>query len=88
MHGLASEYAAALGRPVRYVSLPLNEWRDNELRTRGLPEHVFEHLLTMAELHAANRYDRLTSDVEAILGRPARPIETMVRENRKKFGEG
>lgn len=88
LHGLASEYAAALGRPVRYVSLPLNDWRDNELRTHGLPEHVFEHLLTMAELHAANRYDRLTSDVEAILGRPARPIETMVRENRKKFGEG
>jgi hypothetical protein len=42
----------------------------------------------MAELHAANRYDRLTPDVAAILGRPARPIETMVRENRKKFGEG
>ena len=88
LHGLASEYAAALGRPIRYVGVPLDEWRDKELRASGLPEHVFGHLLTMAKLHAANRYDRLTSDVEAILGRPARPIETMVRENRKKFGEG
>jgi NAD(P)H dehydrogenase (quinone) len=61
---------------------------DKELRAAGLPEHVFGHFLTMAKLHAENRYDRLTSDVEAILGRPARPIEAMVRENRKKFGEG
>jgi uncharacterized protein YbjT (DUF2867 family) len=88
LHGLASEYAAALGRPVRYIAAPLDEWRDKELRASGLPEHVFGHLLTMAKLHAANRYDRLTSDVEVILGRPARPIEAMVRENRKKFGEG
>jgi uncharacterized protein YbjT (DUF2867 family) len=88
LHGLASEYAAALGRPIRYIGVPLDEWRDKELRASGLPEHVFGHLLTMAKLHAANRYDRLTSDVEAILGRPARPIETMVRETRKKFGEG
>ena len=85
--GLVSEYAAALGRPVRYTAAPLDEWRDNELRAQGLPEHVFEHLLTMAKLHAANRYDRLTSDVEAILGRPARPIQSMVRENRKKFSK-
>ena len=88
LHDLASEYAAALGRPVRYIAAPLDEWRDKELRASGLPEHVFGHLLTMAKLHAENRYDRLTSDVEAILGRPARPIEAMVRKNRKKFGEG
>jgi NAD(P)H dehydrogenase (quinone) len=88
LHGLASQYAAALGWPVRYVGVSLKDWQDKELQTHGLPEHVFEHLLTMAELHAANRYDRLTSDVEAILGRPARPIASMVTENRKKFGEG
>jgi NAD(P)H dehydrogenase (quinone) len=61
LHGLASEYAAALGRPIRCVAAPLDEWRDKELRASGLPEHVFKHLLTMAKLHAANRYDRLTS---------------------------
>jgi NAD(P)H dehydrogenase (quinone) len=87
LQGLASEYAAALGRPVRYTALPLDEWRDKELRAHGLPEHVYEHFLTMAKLHSANRYDRLTSDLEAILGRPARSIESMVRENRGKFGE-
>jgi uncharacterized protein YbjT (DUF2867 family) len=87
LHGLASDYAAALGRPVRYSALPLDEWRDKELGTHGLPAHVYSHFLTMAELHAQNRYDRLTSDVEAILGQPARPIESMVRNNRSKFSE-
>jgi len=88
LHGLASEYSAALGRPVLCAAVPLEEWRDKELRASGLPEHVSGHFLTMAKLHAENRYDRLTSDIEAILGRPARLIETMVRKNRKKFGEG
>ncbi len=85
LYGLAGEYSAALGRSVTYVDVPVDEWRDQELRRRRLPEHVFEHLLTMAHLHAANRYDRLSPDVEAILGRPARSLESMVRENHKAF---
>jgi uncharacterized protein YbjT (DUF2867 family) len=71
LRGLAAEYAEALGRPVTYVDMPFEQWRDRELRPHGLPEHVYEHFLTMAKLHAANRYDRLTHDIEAILGRPA-----------------
>src|SRR6516164_1653878 len=69
--GLAAEYSGALGRPVAYMDVPFEQWRDQELRPRGLPEHVHAHFLTMAKLHAANRYDRLTHDVEALLGRPA-----------------
>ena len=68
--------------------MPLDEWRDQELRSRGLPEHVFDHLQTMAHLHAANRYDRLSPHVEAILGRPPRSLESMVQENREMFGAG
>jgi uncharacterized protein YbjT (DUF2867 family) len=85
LHGLAEEYSAALGRSVTYVDIPLDEWRDQELRSRRLPDHVFEHLLTMARLHAANRYDRLSSDIDGILGRPARSLESMVRGNQEKF---
>src|SRR5262245_52081511 len=71
LQALAAEYSEALGRTITYVDVPLEQWRDQELRSRQLPEHVFEHLLTMARLHAANRYDRLTHDVEAITKRPA-----------------
>jgi alcohol dehydrogenase class IV len=50
-----------------------------------LPEHVFEHLLTMARLHAANRYDRLTHDVEAITGRPATSVRDYVAQHAELF---
>jgi len=85
MRGLAAEYSEALGRPVTYVDVPFEQWRDQELRPHGLPEYVYEHFLTMAKLHAANRYDRLTHDVEAILGRPATSARDFVTRNAKSF---
>jgi uncharacterized protein YbjT (DUF2867 family) len=85
LHGLAAEYAAALGRPVMYVDVPLEQWRDEELRKLGLPEHLFGHLLTMAKLHAEGRYDRLTHDVEAILGRPATSARDFVARHAATF---
>jgi NAD(P)H dehydrogenase (quinone) len=84
LHGLAGEYSAALGRPITYIDVPIEEWCD-ELRRRKLPEHLLKHLLTMAHLHAANRYDRQSPDVEAILGRPARSFQSMVKNNHKMF---
>jgi NAD(P)H dehydrogenase (quinone) len=86
MHALAAEYSAALGRTITYVDVPFETWRDQELRRRHLPEHVFEHLLTMARLHAANRYDRLTHDVEAVTGRPATSARDFVARHAEFFG--
>lgn len=85
VHGLAAEYAEALGRPIRYVDVPLETWRDGELRGLGLPQHVYEHLLTMAKLHAAGGYDRLTHDIEALLGRPATSAREFVARNAESF---
>jgi NAD(P)H dehydrogenase (quinone) len=81
---LAREYSAALGRPVAYVPIALDAWGD-DLRRRGIPDHLFKHLLTMAKLHAANRYDRRTDSVERILGRPATSMGETVRANRQLF---
>src|SRR4029077_7535419 len=72
MANIAAEYSAALGRKITYVDVPIDEWRD--LRNLKLPDHVFHHLLTMVRLHAANRYDRATHDIDAIIGRPATSI--------------
>ena len=85
MYALAREYSQALGRTVTYVDVPLDEWREQELRNRDLPEHVFEHLMTMARLHAANRYDRLTHDVEAITGRPATSVRDFLARHAGLF---
>ena len=86
MEAVAAEYSEALGRTITYVDEPLERWRDRELRGRHLPDHVFDHLLTMAQLHAANRYDRLKHDVEAITGRPATSIRHYVANHPELFG--
>jgi uncharacterized protein YbjT (DUF2867 family) len=81
---LAAEYSQALGRTVTYVDVPFASWRE-DLRRRGLPEHVFHHFSTMARLHAANRYDRLTHDVQAITGRPATSVRDFVARHAGQF---
>jgi uncharacterized protein YbjT (DUF2867 family) len=85
MHAMAAEYSAALGRTITYVDVPLEQWRDQELRSRNLPDHLFGHLLTMASLHAANRYDRLTHEVQAITGRRATSCRDFVARNAELF---
>jgi uncharacterized protein YbjT (DUF2867 family) len=78
MRGVAGEFSSALSRTITYVDIPLEQWREQELRGRNLPDHLFEHLLTMARLHADNRYDRLTRDIETITGRPATSVRDFV----------
>jgi NAD(P)H dehydrogenase (quinone) len=85
MTGVAAEYSTALGRQITYVDVPLEQWRDRELRNLNLPEHVFEHILTMARLHAANRYDRITHDFDAITGRPASGVRDFVAKHADLF---
>jgi uncharacterized protein YbjT (DUF2867 family) len=85
MTGVAREYSSALGRKITYVDVSLELWRDSDLRNLELPEHVFEHLLTMARLHAANRYDRCTRDVEAVTGRPPTSIREFVAKHAELF---
>jgi NAD(P)H dehydrogenase (quinone) len=85
MNSVAAEYSAALGRKITYVDVPLEQWRDQELRKLNLPEHVFAHILTMARLHAANRYDRITHEVETITGRPALSIHDFVAQHLDLF---
>ena len=59
--------------------------RNQELRSRNLPDHVFQHLVTMARLHAANRYDCLTHDVEAITGRTATSTRDYIARHPELF---
>jgi uncharacterized protein YbjT (DUF2867 family) len=85
MTAMATEYSAALGRPVTYVDVPLQQWVDQELNVLGLPEHLCEHLATMARLHGENRYDRLTHGVEAITGRQPTSVRDWVADHAALF---
>jgi len=81
----AAEYSKALGRTITYVDVPMGQWLDEELRRRDLPEHVYGHLLIMARLHAAGRYDRHTPDVESITGRAATSTHDFVARHAGLF---
>jgi uncharacterized protein YbjT (DUF2867 family) len=85
MNAVAAEYSGGLGRTVRYVDVPFEWWRDHVLRAHAFPDHVAQHIATMARLHAENRYDRLTHDVETITGRPATSIRDWVAQHAESF---
>ncbi|MDC0679191.1 NmrA family NAD(P)-binding protein [Sorangium atrum] len=87
MRAVAAEYSSALGRPIRYVDVPFEEWQSRVLLPRRLPEHLAHHLSTMARLHAQNRYDRLTHDVETITGKRATSVRDFVAQHADLFAQ-
>jgi uncharacterized protein YbjT (DUF2867 family) len=85
MNGVAEEYSRALGKQVRYVDVPAEEWAANVIAHAGLSAHEQEHLITLAALHRQGRFDRLTRTVESLTGHPARTVEAFVAEHRALF---
>jgi uncharacterized protein YbjT (DUF2867 family) len=85
MDEMAEEYARALGRPVSYVDVPLEQWRTDVLAKLGLPPHTEEHIATLARLHRENRYDRASDDVERVTGKPAETIEAFVAARKDRY---
>jgi uncharacterized protein YbjT (DUF2867 family) len=83
--GLAAQYGRALGRTVAGEDVPYDEWQREVLAPIGLPEHVQQHIATMARLHREDRYSRATDDVEGITGQPAQTVEQYVASNPDLF---
>ena len=83
--GLAARYSRALGRPISGTDVPHDEWQREVLAAIGLPEHVRQHIATMALLHRAHRYERSTDAVERVLGRPAGSVERFIAAHRDLF---
>src|SRR5215213_8174 len=84
MHFFAQEYSKALGRTITYQDIPVERWRDGLLE-RGLPVHLVNHVVTMADLHRAGRYDRVSDDVLALLGERPVTMQQFVRNNAATF---
>ena len=84
MHFYAREYSKALGRTITYEDIPVDAWRE-ALLARGLPVYLVSHLATMADLHRAGRYDRMSDDVFTLTGRVPMSMEEFVRKNATAF---
>jgi len=55
-------FEGAWPRTITFQDIPVEPWRAGRPRAR-LPVHLVNHLATMADLHRAGRYDRLSDDV-------------------------
>ena len=80
----AQEYSKALGRAITYQDIPVGPWREN-LIERGLPIHLVNHLATMADLHRAGRYDRMSDDVLTLSGQAPLSVQDFVRKHAATF---
>ncbi len=85
MDGVAREYSDALNREITYSDISPADW-ELELKSSGLPEHLTHHLVTMAELNRAGRYDRMADGVERVTGRPAMSVRDFVSLHADEFG--
>jgi len=85
IYEIAREYSDALNREITYSDIPPEDW-ERELKRAGLPEHLTHHLVTMAALNRAGRYDRMTDGVERLTGRPAMSVREFVSHHADEFG--
>ncbi|MDX6530436.1 MAG: hypothetical protein QOH41_2726 [Blastocatellia bacterium] len=84
MNFYAQEYSKALGRTITYQDIPVGPWRD-ALLERGFPVHLVSHLATVADLHRAGRYDRMSNDVLTLTGKGPLSVQELVRKNAAAF---
>jgi uncharacterized protein YbjT (DUF2867 family) len=84
MEFYAQEYSKALGRTITYQDIPVKPWREALLQ-RGLPAHLVNHLATMADLHRAGRYDRMSDDVFTLTGQKPLSMQDFVKKNAATF---
>ncbi len=85
MHGVAREYSLALDREISYSDIAPEDW-ERALKSAGLPEHLTHHLVTMAELNRAGRYDRMADGVERVTGRSPMSVREFVSLHADEFG--
>jgi uncharacterized protein YbjT (DUF2867 family) len=84
LHAIAGRFGAALNEAIRYVDVPAQPWEEHVRATAASP-HLAAHLIAMAALHRANRYDRLTDTVERLTGTPPMTIEEFVQRHTSAF---
>jgi uncharacterized protein YbjT (DUF2867 family) len=80
----AQEYSKALGRTITFQDIPVEPWRDALLERRW-PLHVVNHLVAMADLHRAGRFDRISDDVRMLTGQVPMSVQEFVRKNAAAF---
>jgi uncharacterized protein YbjT (DUF2867 family) len=83
MHGLAKDYAAALGRKISYVPQDLDAWIEAYINPAlaSRNPHIADHLKTITRLVAGGRYDVVNDELEKLLGRAPKTVRWALEQN-------
>jgi uncharacterized protein YbjT (DUF2867 family) len=76
---VADALSVALGRPIRYVPISDEEYRQGAIGA-GIPEAYVEALLDLARYYRTGASERVTRDVEAVTGRAATRFDRFVTD--------
>ncbi|SEH00664.1 Uncharacterized conserved protein YbjT, contains NAD(P)-binding and DUF2867 domains [Nonomuraea solani] len=82
---VAEEIGKALGRPARYVNLPLPEMAAHLEERQGIPQaHAAELAALMAEMgeRGDGSWAEITTTVEDLTGRPPRSLSTFLADHK------
>lgn len=81
---IAGQFSAELGRPVRYVDQPIDEFRARLVAAKLAPWRI-DAVCRELEAIAAGVIDHTTNTVEQLLGRPATSLRAFIRDHREAF---
>jgi NAD(P)H dehydrogenase (quinone) len=82
----ASVFSRALGRPVEYVDIPVERWRQILSHVDVMTPWLIEHLSRVAESHQHGEFDVVTDVVETIGGALPQSLEAFIRQHQTAFG--
>ncbi len=85
MTEMAAIFGRVLGKPIKYVDAPLDQWARALTQAQRTP-YTIEYLLKVAEAHQRGELDVQTDVVQQIGGAPPKSLEAFVAENRAVFG--
>src|SRR5262249_16999667 len=86
MSEMAAVFARVLRRPVVYVEIPVDKWRQILARIPVLSTHFLDHIGRVAEAHQRGEFDAQTDIVKQIGGSLPKSLETFIEEHRTEFG--
>lgn len=86
MAAMADVFTRVLDRPVEYVDIPVERWRQILSNLEIMSPHLIEHLLRVAEAHQQGEFDAVTDVVQKIGAAPPKSLEAFIRQNATAFG--
>ncbi len=82
---MAEIFSVELGKPIAYVNLPIEQWRQALSGKAEFPEFLANHLAAVAKDHQDGVFSAETDVVETIGGQAPQSLQDFIRTHRAKF---